>query len=168
MTTVRTNSTQSCIQRQGGFIDPNPATNLLVCLLAVIARSEKRPKCAVPESIGVQIITTASSLCALAGIDDWMKAQATARGPRPQACCHWRDLLTEGQDVPTEVFRAGGQETQRVLLKEGPSLPNLINIPAAMRIGHTTELHETNFFNGVVGAIDGLKSKRMGHKLSSS
>lgn len=92
---------------------------------------------------------------------------AQACGPKggPQAG-RWQNLLTEAQDIPAEVFRAGGQETQRVLLKAGPSLPDLGNIAAAMGIGLKPELHEANFFQGVVRAMDRLDSKGMRHEVS--
>ncbi len=73
--------------------------------------------------------------------------------------------MAEGQDIPAEVFRAGGQETERVLLKARPGLTDLVNIPAAMSIGLMSELHEANLFQCAVCTMDGLDGEGMRHKV---
>ncbi len=89
-------------------------------------------------------------------------------GASPTAkALHWglgRALLTQGQDVPTEVSRAGRQETERVLHKVSPGLPDPIHISAAMRIRLSSELHEANLFQRAMRTVDGLDRERMGHR----
>ena len=74
-------------------------------------------------------------------------------------------LLAERQDVAAEAFRAGGQEVHGVGLETGPGLADGGDVLAQVVVGLVSELHETDFLQGVVSVADGFVGDAVAHKV---